>query len=224
MEPWKQFIHLLRERGITHTQYTPHSHFTVYTQEKVDRNGEQCQQSFDICTGRQSTECLMLVTGSPGVSPRSCPWWWSSGRTGWRPALRMRVWAWRRPRPRWSRPPGCCFPPPPLPGWPSGGMWPGSLTTHRPGPRTSGGSHPDHSPPSPDNITSVQLWRLLRNWVILNYKRLCPSVCVSVCLSRNHFSCMFYLLKSVCELDVLPSKKCLWVGCFTFSKVSVSGL
>ena len=47
---------------------------------------------------------------------------------------------------------------------------------------------------------------------ILNYNWLCPSVCVS----RNHFSWMFYLLKCVCELDVLPSKMCLWVGCFTF--------
>ena len=51
---------------------------------------------------------------------------------------------------------------------------------------------------------------------ILNYNWLCPSVCVSVCVSHNHFSCMFYPLKSVCELDDLPSKKCLRVGCFTF--------
>ena len=43
---------------------------------------------------------------------------------------------------------------------------------------------------------------------ILNYNWLCPSVCVCVCHVIT-FSWMFYLLKCVCELDVLPSKMCL---------------
>ena len=45
-------------------------------------------------------------------------------------------------------------------------------------------------------------------YLILNYNWLCPSVCVCVRHVIILFW-MFYLLKCVCELDVLPSKMCL---------------
>ena len=75
-------LYICLEKGEVLIRSTLHTHTSQSTLKKKVTGTES-----NVNNPLIFAQCLLLLTGhwltgSPGVSLLSCPWWWSSGRTG----------------------------------------------------------------------------------------------------------------------------------------------